>query len=59
MHEIYGINTFHSRLKLDYPVSMGGYEHTVDENKPIVAHLVHVPSVSLEKDPRAALRKAR
>ena len=59
VHEIYGVNTFHSRLKLDYPVSLGGYEHTVDENKPIVAHLVHVPSVPLEKDARAALRKAR
>lgn len=59
VHEIYGINTFHSRVKLDYPVSLGSYEHTVDENKPIVAHLVHVPTVPLEKDPRAALRKAR
>lgn len=59
VHEIYGINTFHSRLKLDYPVSVGGYEHTADENQPIVAHLVHVPSVPLEKDVRGALRKAR
>lgn len=59
VHEIYGINTFHSRLKLDYPVSLGGYKHTIDDNKPIVAHLVHVPSLPLEKDPRTALRKAR
>lgn len=59
VHEIYGVNTFHSRVKLDYPVSLGGYAHTVDETQPIVAHLVHVPSVPLERDPRAALRKAR
>ncbi len=25
VHEIYGVSSFHSRVKLDYPVSIGGY----------------------------------
>jgi spermidine dehydrogenase len=59
VHEIYGVSSFHSRVKLDYPVSMGGYTCARDPAEPIVLHLVHVPSVSGIDDPRAALRAAR
>jgi spermidine dehydrogenase len=59
VHEIYGVSSFHSRVKLDYPVSIGGYTCARDPAEPIVLHLVHVPSVSGIDDPRAALRAAR
>lgn len=59
VHEIYGVASFHSRVKLDYPVSMGGYRCPRDPSEPIVLHLVHVPSVPGVDDPRQALRAAR
>jgi len=59
VHEIYGVNTFHSRIKLDYSVSMGGYATPTDPSQPIVVHMVHVPTVPTASDPRAALRQAR
>jgi spermidine dehydrogenase len=34
---------FHSRVKLDYPVSLGGYRHSRDPSEPMCLHLVHVP----------------
>ena len=36
--------SFHCRVKLDYPVSMGGYHHPRDPSEPIGLHLVHVPN---------------
>jgi spermidine dehydrogenase len=59
VHEIYGVSSFHSRVKLDYPVSMGGYRCPRNPSEPMVLHLVHVPSVPGVDDPRAALRAAR
>jgi spermidine dehydrogenase len=60
VHDIYGVDTFHVRAKLDFPVSMGGYSCTTDPNEPILLHLVHVPCVEDPQiDPRSALRKAR
>jgi spermidine dehydrogenase len=35
--------SFHSRVKLDFPVSLGGYRHARDPSEPICLHLVHVP----------------
>jgi len=58
VHEIYGVNTFHSRAKLDFPVAMGGYSSAKTPDDPIVIHMVHVPSVDAA-DPRASLRAAR
>jgi spermidine dehydrogenase len=38
--------SFHCRVKLDYPVSMGGYNHSRAPSEPIGLHLVHVPNES-------------
>lgn len=59
VHEIYGVDTFHSRVKLDYPVAMGGYRCAFDPSEPILVHMVYVPLVPTATDPRAALRAAR
>jgi spermidine dehydrogenase len=59
VHEIYGVASFHSRVKLDYPVSMGGYRCPRDPGEPMVLHLVHVPVVPGLDDPRAEARAAR
>ena len=46
VHEISGPMSFHCRVKLDYPVSMGGYRHPRAPSEPIGLHLVHVPNES-------------
>jgi spermidine dehydrogenase len=46
VHEISGPMSFHCRVKLDYPVSMGGYKHPRSPSEPIGLHLVHVPNES-------------
>ena len=43
VHDISAPMSFHSRLKLDFPVSLGGYRHARDPAEPICLHLVHVP----------------
>jgi spermidine dehydrogenase len=43
VHEISAPMSFHSRIKLDYPVSLGGYRHARDPSEPMALHLVHVP----------------
>jgi spermidine dehydrogenase len=35
--------SFHNTVALDFPVSMGGYKHPHDPDKPILLHLAHVP----------------
>ncbi len=45
VHSITNPSGFFSLVKLDYPVSMGGYTFSADPSQPIVAHLVHVPTV--------------
>ena len=50
---------FYSRLKLDYPVSLGGYECSQHPNEPIVLHLVHVPIPDDAADQRTAWRAGR
>jgi spermidine dehydrogenase len=34
--------SFHSRVALDFPVSLGGYHHPRDPGEPMCLHLVHV-----------------
>ena len=43
VHKINGLGTFHSLVKLDYPVSLGGYCFPRRPGEPIGLHLVHVP----------------
>lgn len=43
VHEISAPMSFHCRVKLDYPVDLGGYRHPRDPDKPICIHMVHVP----------------
>ena len=44
VHEIYAATQPYSRIKLDYPVNMGGYEHPWDPSQPIGLHMVYVPT---------------
>ena len=44
VHEIYAATQPYSRIKLDYPVSMGGYDHPRDPSQPIGLHMVYVPT---------------
>jgi spermidine dehydrogenase len=43
IHEISAPVSFHCRVKLDYPVDLGGYRHPRDPDQPILIHMVHVP----------------
>ncbi|MBM4379399.1 MAG: NAD(P)-binding protein, partial [Deltaproteobacteria bacterium] len=43
VHELYCPDQPFARVKLDYPVSMGGYVHPKAPEEPAVVHLVHVP----------------
>jgi len=43
VHEIYAPTAFHSRVKLDYPVNLGGYRSPSTPSEPMCLHLVHVP----------------
>lgn len=45
VHEIYSPTAPYSRVKLDYPVSIGGYQHVRDPNQPICLHMVFVPTL--------------
>jgi spermidine dehydrogenase len=44
--KIYDISapmSFHNRVALDFPVSLGAYRHPRDPSEPMLLHLVHVP----------------
>ncbi len=43
VHAISAPMSFHCNVKLDFPVSLGGYRHARDPSEPICLHLVHVP----------------
>jgi spermidine dehydrogenase len=42
-HRISAPTSFHTTVKLDYPVSLGGYRFPRRPSEPMVLHLVHVP----------------
>jgi spermidine dehydrogenase len=42
-HKISAPTSFHTTVKLDYPVSLGGYRFPRRPAEPMVLHLVHVP----------------
>ena len=43
VHEISAPMSTYSRVKLDYPVSLGGYRHPRDPSEPMCLHMVYVP----------------
>jgi spermidine dehydrogenase len=45
VHEIANPMGFYSRVKLDYPVSLGDYRFARTPDEPMVLHLVHVPTL--------------
>jgi hypothetical protein len=52
--------SFHNRVSLDFPVSLGGYRHPRDPGEPMVLHLVHVPGApNSGLDARAQFRAGR
>ncbi|MCC6869067.1 MAG: NAD(P)-binding protein [Burkholderiales bacterium] len=60
VHEVTNPMGFYSRIKLDYPVSLGDYRFPRDPDEPMVLHLVHVPVVrGAGIDLRTRLRAAR
>lgn len=50
VHEIYAPKMPYARVKLDYPVNIGTYEHPKDPKKPICVHMVCSPLVFAEQE---------
>jgi spermidine dehydrogenase len=42
VHDISAPMSFHTRVSLDFPVSLGGYRHPRDPGEPMCLHLAHV-----------------
>jgi spermidine dehydrogenase len=60
VHEVTNPMGFYSRIKLDYPVSLGEYRFARAPHEPIGLHLVHVPTPGLTgADQSAAWRAGR
>jgi len=60
VHAISAPMSFHSTVKLDFPVNLGGYAHPRDPDEPILLHLVHVPGEpNLNLDARDQFRIGR
>jgi len=59
VHEVTNAMGFYSRIKLDYPVSLGGYRFARRPTDPTVLHLVHSPIPNGAADQRAAWRAGR
>lgn len=60
VHDVYCPAAPYCVVKLDYPVSMGGYEHPHDPDKPIGLHMIFVPTLpGSGLSPRDQSRKGR
>jgi len=59
VHEITNPMGFFSRLKLDYPVSLGTYRCPRTPDEPMLLHLVHVPAQPGEGTVRQRYRAGR
>ena len=59
VHDIVAPMSFHSRVALDFPVSLGGYRHARDPAEPILLHLEHVPGAPNSGHARAQFRTGR
>jgi spermidine dehydrogenase len=52
--------SFHNHVALDFPVSLGGYNHPRDPAEPMVLHMVHVPGLpNSGLDARSQFRAGR
>ena len=57
---IYNPTGFYTAMKLDYPVSLGGYRFARSPDEPILLHLSHIPQPPTPVlDRQASLRAAR
>ncbi|HZF26206.1 MAG TPA: FAD/NAD(P)-binding protein [Steroidobacteraceae bacterium] len=60
VHEVTNVMGFYSRIKLDYPVSLGSYRFARTPREPIGLHLVYVPTPGLTgTDQQSAWRAGR
>ena len=59
VHEITNPMGFFSRVKLDYPVSLGEYRCSRTPDEPMMLHLVHVPAQPGGGTARQRFRKGR
>ena len=61
VHEIYSPSMPYAKLKLDYPVDIGKYRHPRNPEKPILLHMISVPTLSssLGLDARTQFRNGR
>ena len=59
VHEVTNAMGFYSRIKLDYPVSLGAYQFAKRPSEPMGLHLVHVPTPAGHGDQRGAWRAGR
>ena len=59
VHEVTNPMGFFSRIKLDYPVSIGSYKFSKSPSEPIVVHMVYTPSPAGSPDQRTAWREGR
>jgi spermidine dehydrogenase len=61
VHDIANPMGFFCRVKLDYPVSLGGYRFPTRPDEPMVLHMVHVSAAPARAglDQRAAWKAAR
>jgi spermidine dehydrogenase len=60
VHEVTNPMGFSARIKLDYPVSIGGYACSRSPDEPIVVHMIYVPDTDAPGlDQRAGWRAAR
>lgn len=59
VHEVTNAMGFYSRIKLDYPVSLGEYRFARSPKEPTVIHLVHSPIPTESDGQRSAWRAGR
>lgn len=60
VHEVYCPKMPYVRVKLDYPVNIGGYKHPKNVDEPMCLHMTYIPiDVNSKLDVRSAFRVAR